>query len=108
MVSGFAAVVLAGERPGGSKFSRELGLAASVLVDVAGKSALARVIEALESSRSVDGGVLCGPAGNIFRENPEFQDILAASSFRWMPPAVRPERQRPGGAWSAWIDFPRC
>ena len=46
----FAAVVLAGERPGGSDFSHELGLPASVLVDVAGKSALARVIEALELS----------------------------------------------------------
>jgi hypothetical protein len=90
MAAGFAAVVLAGERPGGSKFSRELGLAASVLVDVAGKSALARVIEALESSRSVDGGVLCGPAEPIFLENPEFQDILMGGSFHWMPPQSGP------------------
>lgn len=86
----FAAVVLAGERPGGSDFSRELGLAASVLVDVAGKSALARVIEALESCESVDSGVLCGPAENIYRENPVFLKILEGSAFSWMPPNSGP------------------
>jgi molybdopterin-guanine dinucleotide biosynthesis protein A len=86
----FSAVVLAGERPGRSDFSRELGLAASVLVDVAGKSALARVIEALEASESVASGVLCGPAENVYRENPEFQQILEGTSFRWMPPEMGP------------------
>ena len=86
----FSAVVLAGERPGRSDFSRELGLAASVLVNVAGKSALARVIEALESSESVEAGVLCGPAQNVFQENPEFQQILEGSSFRWMAPKLGP------------------
>ena len=86
----FSAVVLAGERPGRSDFSRELDLPASVLVKVAGKSALARVIESLESSESVEGGVLCGPAENVFQENPEFQQILEGSSFRWMAPEMGP------------------
>jgi molybdopterin-guanine dinucleotide biosynthesis protein A len=86
----FAAVVLAGERPGGSDFSRELGLAASVLVDVAGKSALARVIEALESSESVDSGVLCGPAEEVYRENLEFRQILQGTAFGWMQPKTGP------------------
>jgi len=90
MEPGFAAVVLAGERPGGSKFSQELGLAASVLVDVAGKPALGRVIEALESSRSVTGGVLCGPVESIYRDVPEFQEILKGSSFKWISPAAGP------------------
>jgi molybdopterin-guanine dinucleotide biosynthesis protein A len=86
----FAAAVLAGERPGGSAFSRELGLPASVLVDVAGRSALARVIEALESAETVDGGVLCGPSENIYRGNPEFRHILSGSSFSWMAPQAGP------------------
>jgi molybdopterin-guanine dinucleotide biosynthesis protein A len=86
----FAAAVLAGERPGGSAFSRELGLPASVLVDVAGKSALARVIGALESSETVDGGVLCGPSEDIYRGNPEFRQILSGSSFSWMAPRAGP------------------
>jgi len=83
-------VVLAGERPGGSKFSRDLGLAASVLVEVAGKSAIARVIECLESSASVDGGVLCGPVESVFLENPEFGRILGNSRFRWIAPESGP------------------
>lgn len=90
MNKSFAAVVLAGERPGGSDFSRELGLAASVLVDVAGRSALGRVIDVLDSSASVDSGVLCGPAENVFRENPEFQQILEGTSFSWMAPETGP------------------
>jgi len=90
MTLDFAAVVLAGERPGGSDFSRQLGLASSVLVDVAGKTALARVIEALESSRCVNGGVLCGPVAEIFQGQPKFREILAGRSFRWIPPQAGP------------------
>lgn len=88
--SKFSAVVLAGERPGGSVLSRELGLAASVLVDVAGKPALARVIDALEASEMVDGGLLCGPAEDVFRENDEFREILNGTSFQWKAPAAGP------------------
>lgn len=86
----FSAVVLAGERPGGSAFSRELGLAASVMVDVAGTSAVARVIDALETSEAVSGGVLCGPAEEIYRNTAEFGDLLEGSSFAWMAPASGP------------------
>ena len=90
MTARFTSVVLAGERPGGSAFSRELGLAASVLVDVAGQSALARVIDALESSQHVSGGLLCGPAETVYRNTPEFRQILEGSSFTWMPPETGP------------------
>lgn len=86
----FAAVVLAGERPGGSDFSRELGLPASVLVDVDGRTSLDRVIAALETSEWVSGGVLCGPTEAIFRDHPEFREILKGSRFNWMPPRTGP------------------
>jgi molybdopterin-guanine dinucleotide biosynthesis protein A len=90
VINKFVAVVLAGERPGGSAISRELGLAASVLVDVAGKSALARVIEALETSEMVEGGLLCGPAEEIYINNKEIQQILNVSSFQWTAPESGP------------------
>lgn len=86
----FASVVLAGERPGGSAFSRELGLAASVLVDVAGKSSLARVIDTLDSSPAIGRGVLCGPAEAVYNNTSEIRDILEDSSFSWMPPRTGP------------------
>jgi GTP:adenosylcobinamide-phosphate guanylyltransferase len=83
-------VVLAGERPGGSAFSRELGLPASVLVDVAGKSALARVIDALEQSRSVAGGLLCGPAREIMSRHSQVREIINETSFEWLEPQAGP------------------
>lgn len=88
--SKYAAVVLAGERPGGSAFSRELGLAASVLVDVAGKSSLERVITTLEASERVSGGVLVGPDQSVCRSAPEIGQILAGSGFDWMAPETGP------------------
>lgn len=86
----FSAVVLAGERPGGSDFSRQLGLPASVLVDVNGKPALARVIDALETSRRVNGGLLCGPDDSVVRAAPQVTHILESSSFEWLAPATGP------------------
>jgi GTP:adenosylcobinamide-phosphate guanylyltransferase len=86
----FRAVVLAGERPGGSALKRELGLAAGVLADVAGKSALQRVIDALEGAQQVRGGILCGPADEIYRANPEFERILSGTGFTWLAPKAGP------------------
>ena len=86
----YTAVVLAGERPGGSAISQELDLSANVLVTVAGKSALARVIETLETSEMVEGGLLCGPVEEIYRDNEEFRQIIRASSFQWTAPESGP------------------
>jgi len=86
----FRAVVLAGERPGGSVLSRQLGLAAGVLADVAGKPAVQRVIETLENSSQVDGGILCGPGEEIFRKSPEFGRILDGTGFEWLVPMAGP------------------
>ena len=86
----FSAVVLAGERPGGSDFSRELELPASVLADVAGQTALERVIGALRASDCVDGGLLCGPSEGIYRAQPIFDRILEGSGFRWLAPQEGP------------------
>jgi len=86
----FRAIVLAGERPGGSVLSRQLGLASSVLVEVDGKPALQRVIEALEGSDQIEGGILCGPGEEIYRKSPEFERILAATGFEWLAPKAGP------------------
>jgi molybdopterin-guanine dinucleotide biosynthesis protein A len=86
----YCAVVLAGERPGGSPLSRTLGLKASVLVDVAGKSALQRVMEALSGSKEVSGGLLCGPASEVYEQTPDFRRILDESPFHWLEPEAGP------------------
>lgn len=86
----FRAVVLAGERPGGSALSRQLGLVSGVLVDVAGKSALQRVIEALESAQQVRGGILCGPTDEIYSATADFERILTGTGFTWLAPKSGP------------------
>ena len=58
----FRSVILAGERPGGSALTHTLGISASVMAPVAGKPALARVIQAVNESRLAHGGIICGPA----------------------------------------------
>ncbi len=90
----FSAVVLAGERPGGSAFSRSLGLTASVLAPVDGKPSLQRVISALSASECVRSGVVCGPSEDIFRAEPVIGSILQDTAFEWMP-------QQPGPSLSA-------
>lgn len=86
----FSAVILAGERPGGSRFANELGLPASVMVDVAGKPALARVVAALDAARCVTGGLVCGPAPSVWRRHETLRAVLAGSAFEWMPPESGP------------------
>jgi len=86
----FSAVVLAGERPGGSPLSRALGLKASVLIDVAGKPAVQRVMDALTGAELVLGGVLCGPARSVYEDAPEFARMLAGTSFQWLEPESGP------------------
>lgn len=86
----FSAIVLAGERPGGSALSRQLGLPASVLVDVNGRSALARVFEALEASEVVQGGLLCGPAQEVYRRHQQLREIPQGAGFQWLAPAAGP------------------
>jgi GTP:adenosylcobinamide-phosphate guanylyltransferase len=65
-------------------------LAASVLVDVDGKTALERVIGALEGSSLVAGGVLCGPDREIYARHDAFRNTLAGSSFNWIEPRSGP------------------
>lgn len=84
------AIVLAGERPGGNALAREHGLAASVLIDVAGRSCIERVLAALRASQTIDGGLLVGPAGDLARTDPTLRRLLLPGDFMWLAPASGP------------------
>jgi len=86
----FGAVVLAGERPGGGALARELGLAAGVLAPVAGRAAVARVVDALRASRGVGPIVLCGPAAEVIDENPALRALLTDKRVSWRAPETGP------------------
>lgn len=85
-----AFVVLAGERPGGSPLALAMGVAAGVLVDVAGQTAIERVFAALRASTFTANGVLCGPLQSIVADSTHLQALLAPGDIRWLAPATGP------------------
>ena len=86
----FSSVILAGERPGGNALSQALNLSASVMVPVAGKPALERVMAALEKSQLVSSGLICGPSNEVIQSDPILGNLLTHSSFNWLAPANGP------------------
>ena len=85
-----SAIVLAGERAGGNLLARSHGLPTGVLVPVAGRSCVARVVDALRASQSIAGGVLVGPSADVANGNTVIDGLLEAGDFRWIAPADGP------------------
>lgn len=83
-------VVLAGERPGGSPMAQAFAVPAGVLVPVAGKSCLSRVLEALGQTASVADGLVVGPAFDVVQASAELRQRLQADRFPWREPASGP------------------
>ena len=86
----FRTVILAGERPGGSALSQAFNISASVMVPVAGKPSLARVMQAIEDSRRAGGGIICGPSADIVASSEELKKLLQNPGFEWLKPATGP------------------
>jgi molybdopterin-guanine dinucleotide biosynthesis protein A len=88
--SSFRAVILAGERPGGSPISHAFNVSASVMVPVAGKPALARVMQAIEDSQHSSGGIICGPSADVVAASGDLESLLQSPQFEWLAPASGP------------------
>jgi len=86
----FRSVILAGERPGGSALSQAFNISASVMVPVAGKPALARVMQTIKDSRQTDGGIICGPAADVVESSKELKSLLQDPDYEWLEPTVGP------------------
>jgi molybdopterin-guanine dinucleotide biosynthesis protein A len=89
-VTKFRSVILAGERPGGSPLSHAFNVSASVMVPVAGKPALSRVMQAIEDSQQSGGGIICGPSAEVVEANEALKSLLANPDFKWLAPAEGP------------------
>jgi GTP:adenosylcobinamide-phosphate guanylyltransferase len=86
----FRAVILAGERPAGSPLSEAFEVSASVMVPVAGKPALQRVMEAIVESSQVNGGLICGPTAAAVKQDESLQTLLSHPDFGWLEQASGP------------------
>ncbi len=86
----FRSVILAGERPGGSALSHAFGISASVMVPVAGKPSLARVMQAIEDSQQAGSGIICGPSADVIANYQELETLLQQPGYEWLAPASGP------------------
>lgn len=89
-IPNFRSVILAGERPGGSPISHAFNVPASVMVPVAGKPALARVMQAIQDSQQTGGGIICGPSADVVTSSEKLKDLLQQPDFEWLTPASGP------------------
>jgi len=86
----FRSIILAGERPGGSALSHAFGISASVMVPVAGKPSLARVMQAIKDSHQTGGGIICGPSAEIVASSEPLKDLLNDPDHVWLQPTEGP------------------
>ncbi|MCZ6892780.1 MAG: nucleotidyltransferase family protein [Gammaproteobacteria bacterium] len=84
------AIVLAGERPGVNRFALEHGKAAGVLISVAGRSCIERVITTLRTSAAISGGMIVGPAAAVVETDAVMQSLIGTGDFHWIEPARGP------------------
>lgn len=89
-ITNFRSVILAGERPGGSPISHAFNVPASVMVPVAGKPALARVMQAIQDSQQAGSGIICGPSADVVDGCEELKGLLHQPGFEWLTPASGP------------------
>ncbi len=88
--AGWPAVVLAGQRTGASPLARAAGVAADVLVPVAGRASVLRVIDALAAASCVRPRVLVGPALAILHAAPDLEQALQRHEIQWREPQGDP------------------
>jgi molybdopterin-guanine dinucleotide biosynthesis protein A len=86
----FHSVILAGERPGGSPLSKAFNIAASVMVPVDGRPALAHVMQAIEDSQLPAGGIICGPAADVVANSEELRTLLQHPDYEWLDQSSGP------------------
>jgi GTP:adenosylcobinamide-phosphate guanylyltransferase len=84
------AVVLAGQRGPTTPLSEAANVAADVMVPVAGRPALLRVIDTLLQARGVRPSVMVGPARTILDDCEELADLMREHSVAWQQPKGDP------------------
>lgn len=84
------AIVLAGERPGGSALARALDIPAAVLAPLAGRPCLLHVVDALRGAASIAEITLCGPARHVVDHSRVLSALVAEPDVTWVEPAAGP------------------
>jgi len=86
----FTGLVLAGDRGTGDPVAAMAGVACKAFCPVDGTPMLARVLDALESSPSVDKLVLSGPRGEVLHGLEGLREGIDSARWRWLEPGPSP------------------
>ena len=70
--------------------ARRFDASAGVMVPVAGKPCLERVLHAIEGRHLVGGGIVCGPAADVVRGDAGLRKLLRNPVHHWLEPAAGP------------------
>ncbi len=88
-----AVVLLAGDRPGFNPLCQSAGVTAKVLVPVAGRPVILRVLDTLAQlfNSPLDGSrLLCGPRPETLHDTPELENQIANQGWRYLEPGRSP------------------
>jgi len=85
-----SAVVLAGQRARTTPLGEAAGVAADVLVPVAGRASLEWVVAALDQAQGVQLRVLVGPNRSALNTVPALVDLLQSPDVSWLEPEGDP------------------
>jgi len=88
--SEFRYILLAGERVGGNALAREFNLPVSVLIKVGTQACINWVLDALQESKRVGMGILCGPSQEVVAGSATFTQALAHYPITWLAPESGP------------------
>ena len=88
--SEFHYILLAGERPGGNALAREFNLPVSVLIKVGTQICIQWVLDALQQSKRVGRGIMCGPSQEIVAASEVFGAALQKYPITWLAPENGP------------------
>ena len=86
------AIVLAGQRDGEDALSKYAKTACKAVIEIAGTPMLARVLETLRSSESLQKIILSGPSNDKLVDQKQIHDLIQAGDIAWMPPQASPSR----------------
>jgi len=86
----FHYILLAGERPGGNALAQEFNLPVSVLIKVGTQACINWVLDALQESRLLGKGIMCGPSQEIVSQSEIFGAALQRYPLTWLAPETGP------------------
>jgi GTP:adenosylcobinamide-phosphate guanylyltransferase len=89
-MTGFASVILAGERDTRDALRDATGVACKALLDIDGTPMIARVIAALQAARSVDTVHLSGPTEACVNADAGLAGMIAEGRIDWTAPGPTP------------------